>query len=73
MKPIALLDNTLQIEVRYACEDHDLEDNICIKISETCPENEKIFIHDESHLYITSEQAHALADALLSAVMKSVR
>ena len=40
MKTIALLDNTLQIDVRYACEDADLEDNICIKISESCPENE---------------------------------
>ena len=71
MKPIILLDNTLQIEVWYACEDKDLVDNICIKISESCPENEKVFIHDESHLYITKEQAQALADALLGAVENS--
>jgi hypothetical protein len=30
-----------------------------------------IHIHDESHLYITKEQAQALADALLKAVEKS--
>jgi hypothetical protein len=71
MKTIELLDKTLQVEVRYACEDKDLADNICIKVSETCPEEEKVFVHDESHLYITKEQAQALADALLKAVEKS--
>lgn len=71
MKPIILLDNTLQVEVWYACEDKDLADNICIKISESCPEDEKVFIHDESHLYVTKEQAQALADALLRAIEKS--
>lgn len=71
MKPIELLDNTLLVEVLYMSEDKDLADNICIKISETCPEEEKIFIHDESHVYITREQAQALADALLKAVEKS--
>lgn len=73
MKPIELLDNTLLVEVRYACEDKDLVDNICIKVSETCPEEEKIFVHDESHLYITQEQARALAEALLKAIEKSGR
>lgn len=72
MKPIELLDNTLLVEVRYACEDKDLADNICIKVSETCPEDEKIFVHDESNMYITKEQALALADALLKAAEKSV-
>jgi len=71
MKPIELLDNTLLVEVRYVCEDQDLADNICIKVSETCPEEEKIFMHDESHLYITQEQLVALAEALLKAVEQS--
>ena len=71
MKPVNLLDNTLQVEIRYACEDEDLADNICVKVTESCPEGEKIFVHDESHLYITKEQAQALADALLKAVEKS--
>ncbi len=71
MKPIELLDNSLQVEIRYACEDKDLEDNICIKVSESCPESEKVFVHDESYLYITKEQAQALAEVLLNAVEKS--
>ena len=71
MKPITLLDNTLQVEIRYMCEDSDLEDNICMMISESCPDGEKIFVHDESHLYITKAQATTLAEALLKAVEKS--
>lgn len=71
MKPIELLDNTLQVEIHYACEDKDLADNICVKVTETCPEGEKIFVHDESHMYITKEQALALAEMLLKAVEMS--
>jgi hypothetical protein len=71
MKPIRLLDDSLQVEVHYACEDADLEDNICIKVTESCLEEEKIFRHDESHLYITPEQARELAAELLKAVEES--
>lgn len=71
MKPILLLDETLEVEVFYACEDADLTDNICLKISEDCAEEEKVFRHDESHLYLTAEQARALGEALLAAVEAS--
>jgi hypothetical protein len=71
MKPILLLDESLKIEVFYACEDADLADNICLKVSEDCAEEEKVFRHEESHLYLTPSQARALAEALLAAVEKS--
>ena len=68
MIPILLLDESLQIEIYFENADSDLEDNICMKIVESCPEEEKVFRHDESHLYLTHEQAQLLADALLKAV-----
>lgn len=71
MKPILLLDESLKVEVFYACEDADLEDNICLKVSEDCAEEEKLFRHDETHLYLTAAQARALAEVLLAAVEKS--
>lgn len=71
MHPLYLLDESLQIEVYFSTEDCDLEDNICLKVIESCPEDEKIFKHDESHLFLTREQARTLADALLSAAEKS--
>jgi hypothetical protein len=71
MKPILLLDDSLQIEINYACEDADLDDNICIKVTESCLEEEKVFRHDESHLYITADQARELAIELLKAAEMS--
>ena len=71
MLPILLLDDSLQVEIHYECADSDLEDNICVRIIESCPEDEKVFRHDESNLYLTNEQASALAAALQKAVEKS--
>ena len=71
MKPVYLLDDSLSVEVFFAPEDGDLEDNICLKICESCKEEEKVFIHDESQLFLTREQAQAIADALLAAVKLS--
>ncbi len=70
-KPVYLLDETLEVSIFYETKDKDLEDNICMVISEDCPEDEKIFKHDESYLYLTREQAEGLAQALLHAVEKS--
>lgn len=71
MHPISLLDESLQIEVFFSIEDRDLEDNICLKIIECCPEEEKLFKHDESDLYLTRKQARAFAETLLTAAQKS--
>jgi hypothetical protein len=71
VKPIRLLDNSLQVEVFFSKEDCDLEDNICTRIIETCPEDEKIFKHEESHIFLTRQQARDLAAALTAAVNKS--
>lgn len=70
-KPVYLLDETLEVSIFFESKDKDLEDNICMVINEDCPEDEKIFKHDESFLYLTREQAQGLAQALLDAVDKS--
>jgi len=54
MKPILLLDETLKVEVFYSCEAHDLEDNICLKLTEDCAESERLLRNEESHLYLTA-------------------
>lgn len=72
MHPILLLDDSLQVEIQYECADSDLEDNICVRITESCPDEEKIFRHDESNLFLTNDQASSLANALLKAVEISI-
>ena len=71
MKTVRLLDDTLEVEVGFSCEDADLEDNICVVVNETCPEDEKIFKHEESHIFLTRNQARDLMDALRAAVKAS--
>ncbi|KAF0109818.1 MAG: hypothetical protein FD147_2042 [Chloroflexi bacterium] len=71
MKPILLLDESLQVEIFFESDDYGYEDNICLKIIESCPEEEKVFVHDESHLYLTPTQAQALIDALQKALKLS--
>lgn len=70
MKPIILLDESLQVEIYYESDDCGYDDNICLKVIESCPEEEKIFLHDESHLYLTQEQAQAILTALQEALMQ---
>ncbi|MEN6571584.1 MAG: hypothetical protein ABFD24_07075 [Anaerolineaceae bacterium] len=70
-KSIYLLDETLEVTIFYENKDRDLRDNICMVINESCPEDEKIFKHDESHLYFTREQALELAQAFIAAVERS--
>ena len=71
MKPILLLDESLQVEIFFESDDCGYEDNICLKITESCPESEKLFIHDESHIYLTPQQAQALVNSLEQAVRLS--
>lgn len=68
---IYLLDNTLKIEIGYEESDSDYEDDILVKIIEECPEDEKIFRHDETNLYLTPQQANDLARLLDHAAQAS--
>jgi hypothetical protein len=71
MNPIFLLDDSLEVEIFFDKGDCGYKDNICLKITESCNEEEKVFRHDENNLYLTAEQAAALAAALTNAVKDS--
>ncbi len=68
---IWLLDNSLQVKIYYDEKDCAFEDNICVSIVEDCPEDEKIFRHDETNIYLTPEQAMQLIKALTAATAES--
>jgi hypothetical protein len=61
---IYLLENSLKVEITYEENDSEYEDNIRVQIVEECPDEEKIFRHDETNLYLTPEQANGLARLL---------
>lgn len=67
-----LLDNSLKIEVFFDRQDETFSDNICLRIKEICPDEERIFRAEESNLYLTPQQACLLADSLLKAAKCSL-
>ena len=66
-----LLDDTLHIKIFFEDNDQDLQDNICVSIFESCPDEERILLHDETNIYLTPEDACRLAEALQAAASKS--
>jgi hypothetical protein len=68
---ILLLEGTLQIDIFYDCEDQDLEDNICIQVTERCVPEERLLRAGQTHIFLTSGQARELGEALLTAAHKS--
>jgi hypothetical protein len=61
----------LKVEIFFEECDREFEDNICLQFVEECPCDEKVFIADETNLYLTTEQATQLATALTYAVAAS--
>jgi hypothetical protein len=68
---IYLLDESLKVEIHYDHEDCGFDDNICVRISEDCPTDEKLLVADETNMFITIQQAIALSKALETAVLQS--
>lgn len=69
--PIYILDDSLSVDVYHECSDEEFRDNICLSITESCPQEERIFRYEETNIYLTPEQARSLAMALLAAVENS--
>ena len=70
-RSIYLLDRSLKVDVYFEPEDRDFKDNICVSWCEDCPDYEKIFLADETNIYLSKEQALRLAEALMQAVSES--
>lgn len=66
-----LLDDTLSVEVFYEPSDGQFPDNVCLRLWESCPAEEKILIADETNVFLTPDQARELAKLLLAAVETS--
>ena len=66
-----ILDDTLNIDVFYEDFDSAFCDNVCIRFWESCPDEERIFIHEETNIFLTTDQARSLALLLLEAAHKS--
>ena len=68
---IHLLEGTLEVDIFYECDDQDLDDNVCIKIVERCPPEERLLRAGETHIFLTAVQARELGEMLLTAALHS--
>jgi hypothetical protein len=69
---ISLLNDCMQVDIFYETEDQQFSDNICIRICETCPNEERLMLAEESNIFITPQEACTLANALLKAARSSL-
>jgi hypothetical protein len=69
---IYLLDNSLKVEIYYDEMDESYGDNICISMTEECPDEEKLFRADQTNIYLTPEEACQLAKMLQTAAAHSL-
>ena len=68
---IELLNGSLKIEVFFDKHDREYDDNVCLCIKESGPEEEKVLYAGETNLYIKPDEARQLANMLLEAANKS--
>lgn len=69
--PVYLADDSLSVDVFYECDDCDYDDNIVLRIREDCPPDERLFIAEETNIFLTRAQASQLVELLQAAVHDS--
>ena len=65
---VKILDDTITFEAFIDHEDNEFEDDVCLRFTETCPEEEKVFYGGENNLYVTRDQALKIAVEILKAL-----
>jgi hypothetical protein len=70
---LTLLDGALMVEVVYSEEDRGFDDDILVRFTEECPNNERLFKADETNICLTPREAIRLAKALLIAAEESLK
>jgi hypothetical protein len=68
---VYLVDDSLSVNIFYSCDDCDYEDNIILRIREDCPDDERLFVNEETNIFLTRDQALKVAELLLAAVHDS--
>ncbi|MHC1773471.1 MAG: hypothetical protein AB9907_17385 [Flexilinea sp.] len=59
---VQLLDDSLKIEIFIDKEDAEFDDDVCVRVTETCEEEEKIFYAGETNIYLTRDQARQIVE-----------
>jgi hypothetical protein len=68
---IEILNGSLKIDVYFDKNDKEYDDNICMCLKESGPEDEKILYAGETDIFITPDEARKLAEMLIAAAETS--
>ena len=65
---VKILDDSITFEAFVDHEDAGFEDDICLRFTETRPDEEKVFYAGENNLYGTRDPARQIAVEILKAL-----
>lgn len=65
---VKIVDNSITFDVFIDQEDSEFADDVCLRFTEDCPEDEKVFYGGETNLYVTRAQAKQIAAEILKAL-----
>ena len=68
---LKILNGSMNIEIFFDKQDREYEDNICVCIKESGPDDEKIMYAHETNIFLTPDQARELARMLTQAAEQS--
>ncbi len=66
-----ILDNSLEIDVFYETGDIHFDDNLCLRFTEECSEDERLFLAEDTHIYLTIQEAEKFQHALENAIVQA--
>lgn len=68
---IKLLKGALIVSIQYEKSDSEYDDNICLCFETPCHDDEHIFRGEQTHLYLTANEARSIAKTLLAVAEES--
>ena len=70
---IELLGGCLMVDIFFEVTDTEFDDNVCLRFTEPCSPDERLFKADETNIFLTAVEARQVAHTLLKIAEESDR
>ncbi len=68
---IELLGGCLVVDIFFEETDSEFDDNVCLRFTEPCPADERLFKANETNIFLTTVEARQIAQTLLKIAEES--
>lgn len=65
---VDFMNGTMRFEAFIDKDDEGFDDDVCLRFTEDCLEDEKMFYGGENNLYVTRDEARKIAETILEAL-----